>query len=53
MLVSQRLRRKRNSYPELKEPQVIETREFPRIGYALLTAKKQIQIYFGQYLNLK
>ena len=35
----------------MKEPQVIERRAFPRIGYALMTAKMQVKIYFLQYLN--
>ena len=30
----------------LKEPKVIETRKFPAIGYALITAKTQVKIYF-------
>ena len=32
----------------LKEPQVIETIAFPRIGFALITPKLQVQIYFVQ-----
>ena len=28
---------------ELKEPQVTETRAFPRIGYALITAKRHVK----------
>ena len=32
----------------LKEPQVIETRAFPRINYALITLKTQVEIYFVQ-----
>ena len=35
----------------LKEPQVIETRSFPNIGYALITPKTQVKINFVQYLN--
>ena len=35
----------------LKEPQVIETRAFPKIGYALKTAKTQVKIHFVQYQN--
>ena len=29
----------------LKEPQVLETSEFPRIGYALVTAKRKVNTY--------
>ena len=32
----------------LNEPQDIETRAFPRIGYAMITAKTQVKIYFVQ-----
>ena len=35
----------------LKEPQFIKTSAFPRIGYALITAKTQVKIRFVQYLN--
>ena len=35
----------------LKEHQVFETRSFPRIGYALVTAKTQVKIYFVHYLK--
>ena len=37
----------------LKEPQVIETRAFPRIDYALITAKTQVTISFVQYQNFE
>ena len=30
----------------LKEPQVIETKALPMIGYSLITAKKQVKIHF-------
>ena len=36
---------------ELKRPQVIETRAFPRKGYALIIAKTLVKIHFVQYLN--
>ena len=36
---------------QLKEPQVIETRVFSRTGYALITAKTQVKIYFVQYMK--
>ena len=35
----------------LKRPQVIASRGFPRIDYALITAKTQVKIHFVQYLN--
>ena len=35
----------------LKRPQVIETRAFPRIRCALITAKMQVKNHFVQYLN--
>ena len=35
----------------LREPQVIETRPFPRIDYALITAKTHVKLHFVSYLN--
>ena len=35
----------------LKGPQVIETRPFFRIGYALITVQTKVKMYFVQYLN--
>ena len=37
-----------NPRTSLKEPQVIKTREFPKIGYASLTEKTQVKINFEQ-----
>ena len=36
----------------LKEPQVIGTKTFPGIVYALITAKMQVKIHFVEYLNI-
>ena len=41
----------RNFMIDLKRPQVIETRAFPRTSHALITAKTQLKIHFVQYLN--
>ena len=38
---------------DLKRPQVIETSAFPRIAYALKTAKTQVKMHSVQYLNFK
>ena len=35
-----------SSITALKEPQVIETRAFPRTDYPLITANTQVNIYF-------
>ena len=35
----------------LKEPQVIEARELPRIDYALITAKTQVKLYSVKWRN--
>ena len=48
---SHRFEAERGACLYLKEPQVIETRVFPRICYALITAKTQVKINFVQYLN--
>ena len=37
----------------LKRPQVIESKAFPGIGYALIIAKTQVKIHFVQLLNFK
>ena len=36
---------------DLKRPEVIETREFSSIDYALITAKEKVKIRFVKYLN--
>ena len=38
----------KEEFEHLKRPQVIETRAIPRIGYALITAKTEVKIYFVQ-----
>ena len=35
----------------LKEPQAIESRVFSTIGFALITTKTQVKIYFEEYPN--
>ena len=41
-----------SNYDDLKRPQVIETKAFPRIFYAWITAKMQVKNRFVQYLNI-
>ena len=37
---------------KIKRLQGFETRTFPRIGYAFITAKTQVKNHFVEYMNL-